>query len=74
MDSVAYLRVSSRAQGFATQKAAIDRMASARGDTIAEWFGEKRSGKVLARPELDRLRRLLGWVQYDGSTSTGSTG
>jgi site-specific DNA recombinase len=56
MDSVAYLRVSSRAQDFATQKSAIERPATARGDTIADWYYEKRSGKLLARPELDRLR------------------
>jgi DNA invertase Pin-like site-specific DNA recombinase len=57
MDSVAYLRVSSRAQDFATQKAAIERAASARSDTICTWYSEKRSGKLLARPELDRLRQ-----------------
>jgi DNA invertase Pin-like site-specific DNA recombinase len=52
----AYLRVSSKAQDFATQRAAVQRAATARGDTIASWFSEKRSGKLLARPELDRLR------------------
>jgi DNA invertase Pin-like site-specific DNA recombinase len=56
MDATAYLRVSSRAQDFATQKAAIERAATARGDVIADWRAEKRSGKTLARPELDRLR------------------
>jgi DNA invertase Pin-like site-specific DNA recombinase len=54
--SVAYLRVSSRAQDFPTQKAAIERMAVSRGDTISCWYSEKRSGKTMARPELDRLR------------------
>jgi DNA invertase Pin-like site-specific DNA recombinase len=38
------------------QRAAIERAAVARGDTIAGWRSEKRSGKTLARPELDRLR------------------
>jgi DNA invertase Pin-like site-specific DNA recombinase len=38
------------------QKAAIERAAAARGDTIGVWYSEKRSGKLLARPELDRLR------------------
>jgi DNA invertase Pin-like site-specific DNA recombinase len=38
------------------QKAAIERAAAARGDTIEVWYSEKRSGKSLARPELDRLR------------------
>lgn len=56
MEATAYLRVSSRAQDFATQRAAIERAAAARGDTIADWRSEKRSGKTLARPELDRLR------------------
>jgi DNA invertase Pin-like site-specific DNA recombinase len=52
----AYLRVSSKAQDFATQRAAVQRAASARGDTVESWYSEKRSGKLLARPELDRLR------------------
>jgi DNA invertase Pin-like site-specific DNA recombinase len=56
MDATGYLRVSSKAQDFPTQRAAIDRAAAARGDTVTSWFAEKRSGKVLARPELDRLR------------------
>lgn len=38
------------------QRAAVERAAAARGDTVATWYGEKRSGRVLARPELDRLR------------------
>jgi DNA invertase Pin-like site-specific DNA recombinase len=54
--TTAYLRVSSKAQDFATQKAALLRAASARGDEIGTWYSEKRSGKLLARPELDRLR------------------
>jgi DNA invertase Pin-like site-specific DNA recombinase len=56
VNAIAYLRVSSRAQDFATQKAAIERAATARGDAIAVWRSEKRSGKTLARPELDRVR------------------
>jgi DNA invertase Pin-like site-specific DNA recombinase len=56
MNVIAYLRVSSRAQDFATQKSAIERAATARGDTVIEWRSEKRSGKTLARPELDRVR------------------
>lgn len=38
------------------QRAAIERAAAARGDTIGAWYSEKRSGKTIARPELDRLR------------------
>jgi DNA invertase Pin-like site-specific DNA recombinase len=52
----AYLRVSSRAQDAASQRAAIERAAVARGDEITVWYSEKRSGKTLARPELDRVR------------------
>ena len=52
----AYLRVSSRAQDLSTQRSAIERMAASRGDTIGCWYSEKRSGKTMARPELDRLR------------------
>jgi DNA invertase Pin-like site-specific DNA recombinase len=55
--TAAYLRVSSRAQDFATQKAAVERAAAARSDSIGTWYSEKRSGKLLARPELDRLRQ-----------------
>jgi len=54
--TAAYLRVSSKAQDFATQKAALLRAASARRDEIGTWYSEKRSGKLLTRPELDRLR------------------
>jgi DNA invertase Pin-like site-specific DNA recombinase len=56
MKATAYLRVSSRAQDYPTQKSAIERAATARDDTITDWRAEKRSGKTLARPELDRLR------------------
>jgi DNA invertase Pin-like site-specific DNA recombinase len=56
MSIAAYLRVSSKAQDFATQRSAIERAAAARGDVITAWRSEKRSGKVLARPELDQLR------------------
>jgi DNA invertase Pin-like site-specific DNA recombinase len=54
--AVAYLRVSSKAQDHAMQRAAIERASLARGDTVGAWYQEKRSGRTLARPELDRLR------------------
>jgi DNA invertase Pin-like site-specific DNA recombinase len=54
--AVGYVRVSSRALDHATQVAAIERAAHARGDTIGHVYAEKRSGKTIARPELDRLR------------------
>ena len=56
MKIVAYCRVSSRAQDLGMQVAAIEKAAAARGDTIEEWFQEKKSGKALDRPELNRLR------------------
>ncbi len=56
MHIAAYCRVSSKTQDFATQRSAIERAAIARGDTITAWRSEKRSGKLLARPELDQLR------------------
>jgi DNA invertase Pin-like site-specific DNA recombinase len=57
MRTVAYARVSSDSQDLATQRDAIARLASVRGHEIAEWYAEKASGKTMARPELDRLRR-----------------
>jgi DNA invertase Pin-like site-specific DNA recombinase len=53
--ALAYIRVSSRAQDHASQKAAIERAAVACGDTIADWRAEKRSAKTMAREELQRL-------------------
>lgn len=38
------------------QRAAIQRAASARGDTDVTWYAEKRSAKTMVRPELQRLR------------------
>lgn len=55
----AYCRVSSRAQDLSTQRHAIERAAKARGDLITDWRSEKRSGKLLARPELDRVRAAV---------------
>jgi DNA invertase Pin-like site-specific DNA recombinase len=56
----AYIRVSSRAQDHATQRAAIERAALARGEEIAGWYAEKRSAKTMDRAE---LRRLLADVR-----------
>jgi len=56
MSIFAYTRVSSKSQDLTMQRAAIEKLAAARGDTIDVWHSEKRTGKVLARPELDRLR------------------
>jgi DNA invertase Pin-like site-specific DNA recombinase len=56
VNAVAYIRVSSKSQDHATQKASIERTAKARGDSIGTWYTEKQSGKTLARAELQRLR------------------
>lgn len=56
MNAAAYVRVSSKAQDHASQRAAIERAATARGDRIKIWFSEKRSAKTIAREELQRLR------------------
>jgi DNA invertase Pin-like site-specific DNA recombinase len=58
MDTVGYIRVSSRSQDHASQRTAIERAATARGDTITSWFAEKKSAKTLAREELGRLRAM----------------
>jgi DNA invertase Pin-like site-specific DNA recombinase len=54
--TVAYLRVSSKAQSWEMQRDAIKREAEERGHMIASWYTEKVSGKSLRRPELDALR------------------
>jgi DNA invertase Pin-like site-specific DNA recombinase len=56
MDAVAYVRVSSKAQTHAMQKAALEMAAKARGDTVARWYSDKLSGGTMARPGLERLR------------------
>ncbi len=56
MTIAAYIRVSSKAQDHATQRAAIERMATARGEVIGTWYAEKKSASTMARPELQRLQ------------------
>jgi DNA invertase Pin-like site-specific DNA recombinase len=53
---VGYLRVSSRSQSTDTQRAAIERIAKARGEPIAQWFEETKSAKTIKRPALEALR------------------
>lgn len=60
MEQTAYLRVSSKSQGYDTQKVAIEKLASSRGDTITTWYEEKRSGKSIDRPALKRLLADVG--------------
>ncbi len=54
--AIAYLRVSSKTQNYATQRDAIERAAAIRGDTIELWYSEKKSARTVKRPELDKLR------------------
>lgn len=54
--AVGYVRVSSRAQDYASQRAAIEQAASARGVTISTWYAETASARTISRPELERLR------------------
>jgi DNA invertase Pin-like site-specific DNA recombinase len=72
----AYGRVSSRSQTLEMQRAAVERAASTRGDSL-KWFEEKASGRSLDRPELTRLRSAVraGHVRAmcDAYTFTGST-
>jgi len=56
MNAAAYVRVSSKAQDHASQRAAIERAAEARGDKITVWYAEKKSAKTIAREELQHLR------------------
>ena len=58
MNAAAYVRVSSRSQDNATQRDAISRAATARGDQISRihWYEEKRSARTLERPELAKVR------------------
>jgi len=54
----AYVRVSSRSQSHAMQRAAIEKCAEARGDHVGRWFVETMSAARLARPMLDHVREL----------------
>lgn len=56
---VAYLRVSGRAQSTDTQRAAIERLARARGEMIDRWFEESRSARTIERPMLSELRAAI---------------
>jgi DNA invertase Pin-like site-specific DNA recombinase len=56
MNAAAYCRVSSKAQNLAMQRHAVEQEAARRGDTIVEWYSEKRSAKTAQRQELERLR------------------
>lgn len=53
----AYVRVSSKTQDHASQRAAIERAAVGRGDRIGVWYSEKQSAKTIVRTELASVRR-----------------
>jgi DNA invertase Pin-like site-specific DNA recombinase len=59
VNAAAYVRVSSKSQDIASQRAALERAAAARGDVLRDWYIEKQSGRTLARPILDSLRELV---------------
>jgi len=61
VNAAAYVRVSSRSQDNATQREAISRAATARGDEIpgVHWYEEKRSARTLERPELAKIRECV---------------
>jgi DNA invertase Pin-like site-specific DNA recombinase len=73
------VRVSSKVQTHKTQQASIEAAARARGDEIAAWYAEKKSGGTMKREELDRLRadvrtgivRKLYVFKLDRLTRTG---
>jgi DNA invertase Pin-like site-specific DNA recombinase len=56
-DVRAYVRVSGRSQDYPLQLDAIERCASARGDTIARWYKEKRNAKTTERAELAAMQQ-----------------
>jgi DNA invertase Pin-like site-specific DNA recombinase len=53
--AAAYVRVSSPAQSLVMQEVAIEKAAFARGEKIENWYREKASAKVDARPGRDLL-------------------
>jgi DNA invertase Pin-like site-specific DNA recombinase len=59
MQAAAYVRVSTAQQSLEAQKAAILKAATARGDEISHWYGEKISGYALERAALASLRHAV---------------
>lgn len=59
--AAAYLRVSTTQQDWKLQRAAVERAAAARGDRIPKrlWFEEKKSGRNIERPVLQKLRAAV---------------
>lgn len=60
MKAAGYIRVSSRAQDYATQRHALEQAARGRGHEIVRWFEETRSGgRNAPRPQLDALLEAI---------------
>lgn len=59
VDAAAYVRVSTRQQSLEAQKEALSKAATARGDRITHWYGEKVSGFQAERAELTALRQAV---------------
>jgi DNA invertase Pin-like site-specific DNA recombinase len=55
--AAAYIRISSKSQTLDMQRAAIERAARTRRDTITDWYSDKQSARTLSRPGLERLRQ-----------------
>lgn len=75
----AYVRVSTRSQDAAYQRAAIEHAAQARGERVGAWFSDVASGRSMDRPALAELlaairaghvRRLWVW-RLDRLTRSG---
>ena len=59
VDAAAYVRVSTRQQSLEAQISAISMAATARGDVITHWYGDKVSGYNAERAELQALRMAV---------------
>jgi len=55
----AYIRVSTRAQDYESQRDAIERASSARGHCVTHWYAEKANASTAKRVELERLREAV---------------
>lgn len=54
-----YIRVSTRGQDYAYQRAAIERAAKQRGEVVHRWYGDVASGRSMKRPQLTKLREAI---------------
>jgi DNA invertase Pin-like site-specific DNA recombinase len=54
-----YIRVSTRGQDYAYQRAAIEQAARVRGHKIDRWYADVASGGTMKRPQLLKLREAV---------------